>query len=367
MTERRRRKITEQADSVSKAIEKKSSQSKRKGKEKVGYLSSGSSLLNLALSNNIYGGYRLGTVVHKVGDNDTSKSLLALCQMAEASHDIKFDKYHLVYEEPEAAMHFPLEDMFGEVTAKRIEFIPERGKKKQKPRTVQDWHDDLITHDTPFIWITDSFDSLSSEEDLKQSAPTKGGWRTEKPIVASQLFPKMVRKIENSQSLFTWISQTRQKMGVTFGNPKTFNGGEAITFYRAYEIWLAKAEKIYQEVRGKKIHVGNWIIAKVNKNKFTGKKRIVSFPVYDDGRGIDDLESMITWLVDYKFWETKRGEGRGGPKIVVTEEPFIDGKISEIIKHIEENNLEDKLKEIVQECWLELEKEIRPDRKKKYE
>ena len=281
--------------------------------------------------------------------------------MAEAAHDKKLNKHHLVYEEPEAAMHFPIADMFGEKTEDRLEFIPDKtgkGKNIIKARTVQDWHDDLIKHELPFIWVTDSFDALTSEDELKsKDTPKKGGWKTEKPIVASATFPKIVQRIEGSASVYMWISQTRDKMGVTFGNPKTYAGGNAIDFYRSYENWLAHAGKIKRKVRGIDRDVGDWVVIKINKNKFTGKRRQISFPIYE-GKGIGDVESMVQWMVDEKFWGTGKGEGQGSPKIVKTEEPFIDGRLLEVVKHIEDNNLEEKLKEIVQESWGVLQEEI---------
>jgi hypothetical protein len=45
---------------------------------------------------------------------------------------------------------------------------------------------------------------------------------------------------------------------------------------------------------------------------------------------------------------------------------FIDGKISEIVKHIEDNNLEDSLKNIVWESWLKIEDILAPKRKPRY-
>jgi len=320
-------------------------------------VSTGSTLLNLALTD-FDGGYVLGTVVHLVGDTNVGKSLLALTMMAEAAKNPKFDNYNLIYEEPEASMHFPLERMFGPKINK-VKFIP---VDRSEPRTVQDWHKDLyVTYDPikrPYIYITDSFDALTSLDQLKDEEPTKGGWKTEKPLVASEMFPKIVGKIEQSKSLYVWVSQTRENIGVTFGSNKTFSGGSAIKFYRSFEIWLAHDSNITRDVRGKKRIIGANVKVQIKKNKFTGKIREISIPVYYE-YGIDDIGSMIDWMVGEKFWGKDK-------QTIKTENDFIDATRLKLISHIEENNLEGDLKKIVVECWKELEEEIKIDRKPRY-
>lgn len=341
-------------------------------------ISTGCSMLDLALSGIIGKGYALGTVIHLIGDTHTGKSLLALSMMAEASIDKRLDKYDLVYEEPESAMFFPVESMFGKKAKDRIIFHPPKEKRKE-PRTVQMWHNDLMKWDLPFVWVTDSFDALTSEEDLSEKTADgkkkklgKGGFRIEKPIVAKQLFPKAVGRMEASGSLFMWISQTIDNIGTTFGPNKTFQGGNAIRFFRAYEIWLAVVTSITKRVRKKEREIGAWVRAKVKKNKFTGKIREVDFPVYYEF-GVDDIGAMVNWMVSEGFWvKVKKEDERESKKPlnlnqkIETEDPFIDGKFIDVVKHIENNDLEGKLKEVVQECWDELEGEISIKRKKRY-
>jgi recA bacterial DNA recombination protein len=161
-------------------------------------------------------------------------------------------------------------------------------------------------------------------------------------------------------SLYMMISQTRDNIGVTFGETKSFSGGNAVKFYRVHEIWLAVETPITREVRGKKRHVGSNVIAKVKKNKLTGKVRFVKFPVYDD-YGVDDVGSMVDWLVEEGFWAREKGK-----QIITTEDPFVDGIRDKVIRHIEENNLEGALKKVAQECWIELEGATETKRKPRY-
>lgn len=359
----KRRVVGKITDDVRKTVRESEPVEIEKELKENNLISTGSTLLNLALSDKyVNGGYSLGTVVHIVGDTHAGKSLLALSAMAEASIDERLNDYQLIYEEPESAMFFPVGKMFGEKALERIVFHPSK-EDRLEPRTVQHWHKDLTEWPLPFIWVTDSFDALTSNDDLKDDEPEKGGWKTEKAIVAKRLFPKIVGRIEASNSLYFWISQTIDNIGVTFGPNKTFSGGNAIKFYRSYEIWLAVENLIFTEVRGKKREIGANVIVNVKKNKFTGKKKTIRFPIYPYpyGYGIDDVTSMVNWMIEEKFWDKPKGKSN-----VQTEEPFIDGKIEKIVAHIEENNLEEKLKMVVCECWQEIEKELSTKRKPKY-
>jgi len=330
-------------------------------------ISTGSTLLNLACSGfSPYGGFMLGSVAHLVGDSNTGKSLVALSLMAEAVLNPRLKDYNLVYEEPEAAMYFPRERMFGERMG-RVDFIP-KDEERTKPRRVQDWAKGLTTAEHPFIWVTDSFDSLTSADDLrvkkddtgKEKEPGKGGYNVEKAIVASETFPKFIGPLKAHNSFYLHISQTRDNIGVMFGEKKSFSGGNAIKFYRAHEIWLAVESTITTTVRGKKRIIGSNVVVKIKKNKLTGKIRQVKFPVYDD-YGVDDIGSMIDWMVEEGFWVLPKGK-----QIIETEEGFPDATRIKLISHIEENNLEDQLRKVVGECWAELEGEITTRRKPRY-
>jgi len=371
MTELRRRRV-EPEEQVAKTAEEMAESVdedpiERENIKEADLISTGSTLLNLACSGfSPYGGFILGSVVHLIGDSNTGKSLLALSLMAEAVLNPRLADYNLVYEEPEAAMYFPREQMFGEHIS-RVNFIP-RDEDRINPRRVQDWAKGLTTGEHPFIWITDSFDSLTSADDLKtkkdstgkEKEPGKGGYNVEKAIVASENFPKFIGPLKAHNSFYMHISQTRDNIGVSFGETKTFSGGNAVKFYRAHEIWLAIENPITMEVRGKKRHIGSNVVVRIKKNKLTGKVRQVKLPIYDS-YGVDDVGSMVDWMVDEGFWSKPKGK-----QIVETEDGFPDATKTKLIQHIEENDLEDNLRKVTADCWRELEGEITIRRKPRY-
>lgn len=328
-------------------------------------ISTGSTLLNLALSDYPYGGYRPSRIVNLIGDSSSGKTLLCLSMFAEITKDKKYDKHELVFMEPESGLEFDIKKMFGEKTYNRIDFLP---KDRSKPCTVQDWYNSvfeiLVNKKKPCIHVLDSFDALTSEEEIKEHEVGKGGYKTEKAIASSATLRQIANVNEGTNSLIIIISQTRQNLGAMFGKKKTRSGGDALHFFSSQEIWLHNGPKITKKVRGEEVEIGRYVFVDVAKNRVTGKRRKVSFPVLD-GYGVDDTRSMVEWLVTKGFWE-KEGKSPEAWKIDTCGDFEINGKVFEIVKHIEENNLDEKLKKIVWDSWTEIEGELKLNRKPRY-
>ncbi len=314
-------------------------------------LPTGSTLLNLALSDDPYGGYVKGTVVNIIGDRSAGKTFVLWTLFAEMIKAGKLYKsYRKLYDEPEAALQFALEKLFG----KNIDKV-ELGVRSD---TIQDWYRNVmavVETKKPFVYGLDSFDSLTSEEELEREDVGKGGYKTEKAIASGEIFRQIARKVKDTKSLIVVIFQTRVNVGVTFGKKITHSGGKAPGFYATHELWL----RIIRHIPRKNREVGVDIEVKVEKNKRTGKLRTVKFPIYFD-YGIDDVGSMVDWLLEEKFWKKDK-------QTINTAGDFINATRDKLIKHIEENNLEDGLIGIVAEGWREIENEIKTNRKPRYE
>lgn len=335
-------------------------------------ISTGSTLLNLALSDYPYGGYRPGRLVHIIGDTTTYKTGLLLSMFAEAANDSRFDDYELALLEPEAGFEFDIEKMFGKKLANRLKFYPED---RTKPFTVEAWRNivvDLIVRKKKKCIIgLDSFDALTTEDEIEDESLSSEGWKKKaaKATGASTALRQIVNVMCGTQSLMVVISQTRANLGVVYGPQTTSVGGNAWKFYSTQEIILSHLEKITKKVRGEEEEIGAYVKAKVKKNRVTGKKRKVKFPVMD-ALGVDDTRSMIEWMVEKGFWETKKVEGKKVKDPLKMEidtcGDFIDGKIMDVVVYVEENNLEDKLKKIVWDSWMEIENELDIKRKPRY-
>jgi len=336
------------------------------------YLSTGCTVLNLAMTDSIDGGWVLGTTNLLPGDSSAGKTLLLLTTFAEVHRNPAFDKYALYYDQPELREQF--KDRFGGVMS--------RLDRSMTSHTVEEWEAHCwkaVKLGKPFIYGTDSFDSVGSETergrlddlvkkmDAGKNIAMDGSYGMDKQKQSGQLLREITASVSGTDSLHITLFQTRDKIdAMAFGKKKTRSGGHAFKFYGNHEIWLS----LLKEITRKDKQVGGRVKATMEKNNTTGKFRDVVFCVYND-YGVDDVGSMVDWMCIEGFW---KAVGVEKPAVNIKENTVINagddfpkGPRDELIKHIEGNNLKQSLRELVQECWNEVEKEIATDRAPKYE
>lgn len=311
----------------------------------------GCTVFNLALSDSPHGGYVEGSLVNIVGDSDAGKTFLLWHLFAEVVRDPRFDDVTLIYDEPESKMRLDLVRLFGP-KIKRVK----RGLKRNSD-TIEEFYASvrkLLQKGQPFIYGLDSFDSLSDKEErarkeLKRDYPAKAR-------LASEMLRKICRELRKQNSLLCMVSQLRQRIGITFGESSAPSGGRALKFYCTHQPWLAVKRR--EKRRGKE--VGVHVIAKTKKNHLTGKLREVEFPIYYD-YGIDDVRSMIWWMVEEGFWSKPKGS-----RTINTEGDFGNMTEVKLIRKIEGDGLVNDLIEMVGARWREVEDSIRTDREPRY-
>ena len=339
----------------------------------------GSTLFNLALSDNYQGGYSIGKFSNLIGDQHAGKSLIALNMLAECSHLKRFNDYDLIYDDVEVANEFDIRYLFGDKAAKRITFdiISD---------SAEDFYGNIykkIKKKKPFIYILDTFDAIASEEDRERASDLAEGRRaggtygTSKPKLASEMFRTIKSDLKKMEAFLLVISQTRDNIG--FGaqfKPKTRSGGKALGFYSTHENWLS----VVQQEKEKGVGVGAITECKCTKNKLTGKKRNVRIPIFYD-YGIDDISANVDFLVEENYWQkksvkekksddepVKRGRKKKvGGGIIVAPEFGIEGVRRKIIYDIENDRLDKELAAIVGQVWKQREDSIRLDRRPRYE
>ena len=332
------------------------------------FVSSGSTLLNLALTEHPNCGWQKGKMANLIGDSGVGKTLLALTTFAEAAYNPKQKDISMVFDDAENALEFNLSRIFGEETEQRVEIL------NPPSDNIEQFSDNLaktIKKKAPFIYILDSFDAIGSEADTEHieaerkirngesNKKSTGSYGMAKPKLASQLLREECGKLKQTKGVLLIVSQTRDNLTPGSYEKKTRSGGKALKFYATHEVWI-----IYKGAltSNNKRRIGAECDIKVTKNKVTGKKRTVSFSIFD-GYGIDDIGSMIDFLLDEKVWtgtsnaiNTKNDLGF---KETITRKA--------LITHIETKGLEKTLKKIVTEVWLDIEEELKPKRKHKYE
>lgn len=329
------------------------------------FLSSGSTLLNLACTDTAFGCFVKGRFHSLVGDSDTGKSILALTTLCEAAINEDFDDYALVYNNAERGMLMDVTKHFPPLAPRlKIEM-------SESPEEFYFNLDDYVKQ-SPCVYILDSMDALIAEADEKKFQKQKtahkkdkeesGSYGTQKAKINANNLNRACSKIEKNGSILIIISQTHDNLGfgAMFGNKKTRSGGRALKFYNRAEVWLSVKETLFKSYKGKKIQIGSLTKAAVQKNHVTGKRRTVEIPIYN-GYGVDDVGSCIDYLVEMKHW------GQKGNTVDADEYEF-NGPRDELIAKIEKNPVrKKKLQKLTRTIWRNVEKAIELDRAPKYD
>lgn len=346
-----------------------------------GALSSGSTLLNLACTDHPNAGFLKGGYYYLVGDSTSGKTWLSLTCFAEACRNKAFANYRLVFDDVEGGALMDIQHYFGKEVARRME--PPRLKKGQPvfSDTVESFYDnvfDCLEAGKPFIYVLDSQDSLSSGSAAKkfqqqkkareEDEETAGSYGDGKAKYHSEHLRQILAGLRRTKSILIIIGQTRDNLGFGF-EKKTRAGGRALRFYANLEIWTSVEGKIKKTVREKERTIGANCIAEVKKNRVTGKigkDRSVRIPIYYD-IGIDDVGSCVDFLISEKHWRRIKVDGQGNRKVYDASDIFCEGSRDKIIAHIEEEELENKVRNITAKVWKEIENECLPQRKRRYE
>lgn len=250
----------------------------------VEFFSSGCTGLDLALG----GGWAEGRIANIVGDKSTGKTLL--CIEACANFRLKYPKGKIFYREAESAFDKGYASALG-MPVNSIDF-------GDPMETVEDVFEDiervLARLKGPGLYILDSLDALTDRAELKRDLD-EGSYGANKAKQLSQLFRRLVRKMERKHLTIIIISQVRDKIGAMFGRKTTRSGGKALDFYASQVVYLAHLGTEYRKVRGTQKATGVNVKAKLDKNKVGLPFREFEFPI-TFGYGTDDLRACVAYL-----------------------------------------------------------------------
>jgi len=373
---RRRRKPKED---IAEQFKKAASQPRKISTELL--IPTGSTMLNCCCSDNPFGGFQLGKIVTIPGPSQSGKSIVAWSMLATVAHDKRFDGYDLIYDDIEEAMEFDASYLFGEKTAKRVKAPKYEKDEAIYSHSIQDLESAILKRCDkgdckPFIWVADSLDGLTSEEELEReyanailrakdgdhAKQIQQSYGTEKARIIGRMLRLVKGYLKKTKSTLVMVQQERDKLGApVFAKQYTTSGGRAPFYYSSHQVRLLNSGTI----KDKNIPTGNKLQAYVVKNKLNGKKRDCAFCVYED-YGIDDIASCVDFLAKEHWKNARDNKGAIKANTFIADELEFEGTKAKIIDHIEENQLEKTMQKTVGIAWNKIEESLRLGRTRRF-
>lgn len=251
-------------------------------KGNIQFVHTGCAILDCVLG----GGWALGRVANIVGDRSTGKTLLAM--EAIANLFLQYDDAWARYVEAESAFDIEYAKALG-IPMDRVEI-------KNDLDTVEAVFEDLnaLHYKEPGLYIVDSLDALSDEAEMKRGI-NEGTFGASKPKQMSQLFRRLVRKLNRQRVGVMIVSQVRDNIGVMFGERHTRSGGKALDFYASQILWLAHLKTITKTINKQQRATAVRIKARCKKNKISQPFRECEFNIRF-GYGVEDIEASQEFL-----------------------------------------------------------------------
>lgn len=293
-----------------------------------GYISTGSTLLDVAISNRKDGGVPTGRLTEISGVESIGKSLMAYHLIANVQK--KGGIAVLIDTENAASLEFMkrLGVNVEELIYMQLGTIEESFKAMES--TIAKVRDNTLDKEKDLLIVWDSVAATSAEEEIS------GGYGDKTIGLAARLIGQGLRKIIPYIGKFNvtlvFINQLRTKIGVMYGDPMVTPGGKAIPFHSSVRVRLHKEADIKDSskaIRGVRVK------AKVQKNKVAPPRREASF-IIRFGYGIQDVDSWLDPLINMGIVDQKGGWYNYG-----------DIKFQRVnwAKIVKKHGLEDSLKE----------------------
>ena len=261
------------------------------------WISTGSTMLDLAISNRPNGGLPVGRIIEITGLEASGKSLLAAHALADTQRKgglaVYIDTENAISREFLEAIGVNLKDMLYvpletiEDIFDAMDSVVESVRKSSKSRIV--------------TIVVDSVAGASTKQEMAADYD-KDGWATSKAIILSKAMRKITNFGGRERICLIFTNQLRTRLGVTFGDQWTTSGGKAIAFHSSVRLRLKSVGQIKLAKSADKPEavVGITTRAQVVKNRMGPPLRSVDYDIYFDS-GIDDYGSWLTMMKNYNL------------------------------------------------------------------
>lgn len=259
------------------------------------WVSSGSTMVDLAISNRPNGGFPVGRITEITGLEASGKSLLA----AHALVSTQKKGGLAVYIDTENAVSREFLEAIGLDLSKML-YVP--------LETIEDIFDSMETiiesvrkssKNKLVTIVVDSIMGASTKVEMAADYE-KDGWATTKAILLSKAMRKITNMIGRERVCLIFTNQLRTRLGVSFGDPWTTAGGKAVAFHSSVRLRLKSVGQIKLNVERRPEILGITTRCQVIKNRMGPPLRSVDYDIYFDS-GIDDFGSWLKVMKDYSL------------------------------------------------------------------
>lgn len=153
----------------------------------------------------------------------------------------------------------------------------------------------------------------------------------------SQALRKITGNMGKSGCTVIFLNQLRQKIGVTYGNPETTTGGQALKFYASVRLDIRRIQTLKKGTE----EYGTRAKVKVAKNKVAPPFRIAEFDIIF-GKGISSLGCLVDLaeemgvIVRRGAWYSYNGDniaqGRDNVIKVMEEKPEFAVQVDQLVR-----------------------------------
>ena len=288
---------------------------------RVETISTGALTLDLALG----GGYPKGRVVEVYGPESSGKTTLTLHAIAEVQKNggiaAFVDAEHALDPVYAASLGVDVENL--------LVSQPDTGE------MALEIVDQLIRSAAVDLVVVDSVAALTPRSEIEgEMGDHVVGSQAR---LMSQAMRKITGNIGKSGCTVIFLNQLRLKIGITYGNPETTTGGNALKFYSSVRLDIRRIQTLKRGTE----EYGIRAKVKVAKNKVAPPFRIAEFDILF-GKGISttgcllDLAEETNIIIRRGAWYSYEGEnigqGRDNTIIWIDQNPSIRKQIESIVK-----------------------------------
>ena len=288
-------------------------------------ISSGSIGLDRALG----GGYPKGRIVEIYGSESSGKTTTALEAIVEVQ------KLGLI------ALYVDYENALDPVYCQSIgiDFSKEKWL-MCTPKTTEEGIEivrKFVHVDKIGIIVIDSVAAMVPKAELEgESGDSKMGLQAR---AMSQGLRLLVNSVNTSKCIVMFINQTRDKIGISFGDPTTTTGGNALKFYASQRLAITKSGGDKDKDSGEAVSINSKITVK--KNKVAPPLRVATVPI-KFGEGFDKFKELVDIAVEldiihksgswFSYGDTKLGQGSDGVVLLLKDNPELYDEIDNKVR-----------------------------------